>query len=314
MFLIGPSGGRADRLRSDAASLATLAAITGRLGKPGRGLLLLLGRSNVRGACEMGAAPDRLPGYERIDDGEARQRMQQLWGRPVPVGRGLDAQSMLESVSGLIVLADDPAAVLPMGQRARAALERMEFLVVFDAFVTPAVNAAHAILPIASLAETRGTLTNMEGRVQRVRRGDRSAGRGEGLAGMCWLNFAPASMPGCEWSSATDVLREIAQAAPRYSKAVPQVLDDGWGSSLVEEAEWASLDLQASPTEVLTSPERPYVLARDGASDWGSDPLISFSPTLNREYQSERKAVSERSGRDERRRMPMRSACVRAGG
>ena len=76
---------------------------------------------------------------------------------------------MLESVSGLIVLADDPAAVLPAGRRARAAMERMEFLVVLDAFVTPAVKAAHAILPIASYAETEGTFTNMEGRVQRVR-------------------------------------------------------------------------------------------------------------------------------------------------
>lgn len=301
VFLIGSSGGRADRLRSEAASLATLAAITGRLDKPGRGLLLLLGRSNVRGACEMGAAPDRLPGYERINNAEARQRIQQLWGRPVPVDRGLDAPGMLESVSGLIVLADDPAAVLPLGQRARAALERMEFLVVIDAFVTSAVSAAHAILPIASLAETRGTLTNMEGRVQRV--GAATAPPGEARAGWNVLAELCARFDaGGAWSSAAEILREIALAAPRYSKAVPQVLDGGWGSSLVEEAEWGSLDLQASPTEVLTSPERPYVLARDGASDWGSDPLISYSPTLNREYQSERKlfpnGLVEMSGTD----------------
>ncbi len=35
--------------------------------------------------------------------------------------------------------------------------------------------------------------------------------------------------------------------------------------------------------------EHPYVLALDGAFDWGSDPLVSSSPTLSREYQSERK-------------------------
>lgn len=301
VFLIGPSGGRADRLRSDAASLATLAAITGHLGRPGRGLLLLLGRSNVRGACDMGAAPDRLPGYERIDDGEARQRLQQLWGKPVPPGRGLDAQRMLESVSGLIVLADDPAAVLPMGQRARAALERMEFLVVLDAFVTPAVKAAHAVLPIASFAETEGTFTNMEGRVQRVRA--TTVPPGEAMDGWKVLVELCARFDaGCGRSSATEVLREIAEAAPRYSRTVPQVLDNGWGSSLLEEPEWASLALRASPTEALTSPERPYVLARDGASDWGGDPLVSFSPTLNREYQSERKlfpnGLVEMSGED----------------
>ncbi len=301
VFLIGPSGGRADRLRSDAASLATLAAITGHLGRPGRGLLPLLGRSNVRGACDMGVAPDRLPGYQRIDDVEARQRIQQLWGKPVPPGQGLDAQGMLESVSGLIVVADDPAAVLPMGQRARAALKRMEFLVVLDAFVTPVVKAAHAALPITSLPETEGTLTNMEGRVQRVRAA--SAPPGEAMDGWKVLAELCARFgAGGGWSSATEVLREIAEAAPRYSRAVPQVLDDGWGSSLLEEPEWASIALRTSPTEALTSAERPYVLARDGASDWGSDPLVSFSPTLNREYQSERKlfpnGLVEMSGED----------------
>ena len=301
VFLIGPSGGRADRLRSDAASLATLAAVTGHLGRPGSGLLLLLGRSNVRGACDMGMTPDRLPGYERIDGREARQRLQQLWGKPVPPDPGLDAQRMLESVSGLIVLADDPAAVLPMGQQARAALERMELLVALDAFVTPVVKAAHAALPIASLAETEGTFTNMEGRVQRIR--PATAPPGEAMDGWKVLGELCARFDaGGAWSSATEVLREIARAAPRYSGTVPQVSDDGWGSSLAEEPEWASFVLRASLTEALTSQERPYVLARDGASDWGSDPLVSFSPTLNREYQSERKlfpnGVVEMSGED----------------
>ena len=31
------------------------------------------------------------------------------------------------------------------------------------------------------------------------------------------------------------------------------------------------------------------MLALDGAFDWGGDPLVSFSPTLSREYQSARK-------------------------
>ena len=36
----------------------------------------------------------------------------------------------------------------------------------------------------------------------------------------------------------------------------------------------------------MSSPERPFVLARDGTYDWGRDPLVSFSPTLNRDYLS----------------------------
>ena len=301
VFLIGASGGQTDRLRSDAASLATLAEIAGHLRKAGSGLLLLLGRSNTRGACDMGVATGRLPGYQRIEDEEACQRMQQLWGRPIPPGPGFDAQRMVASVSGLIVLADDPAAVLPLGQRARAALERMEFLVVLDAFVTPAVEAAEVVLPIGSLAETEGTLTNMEGRVQRVRAATAPPGEARDgwrvLAELCTRFDA-----GRGWNSARDVLREIAEAAPRYSGSPSKVLDDGWGSSLLEEPPWATIALRTGPTEPLTSRERPYVLARDGAFDWGGDPLVSFSPTLNREYQSERKlfpnGLVEISGED----------------
>ena len=168
-FLIAPSCGQGDQSRKDAAAFAKLAAITGHLDRPGSGLLPLLARSNVRGACDMGVVPDRLPGYDPLDDARSRQRVQDLWGKKLPSAPGLSAESLLQSVSGLIVVADDPPSVVPMGQRAMAAMERIEFLVVLDAFITPTARIAHALLPIASLAETEGTLTNMEGRVQRLR-------------------------------------------------------------------------------------------------------------------------------------------------
>ena len=57
----------------------------------------------------------------------------------------------------------------------------------------------------------------------------------------------------------------------------------------MKEPERARFVFKASRAEPLTSSERPFVLARDGALDWGSDPLVSFSPTLSRDYQSERK-------------------------
>lgn len=288
VFLMGPTGSPADRLRSDAAALASLAAITGHLGRPGSGLLPLLARSNVRGACDMGVAPDRLPGYARIDDREARQRLHRIWMKPVPPGRGLDAARMLESVSGLIVLAEDPAAALPAGQKARAAMERLELLVVLDAFVTPAMKAAHAALPVASYAETEGTLTNMEDRVQTVRATVAPPGEARDgwkvLAELCARFEA-----GAAWSSAGEVFREIAQAVPRYAMVAPRILDEGWSSSFVEEPEWAPFALQAAATEAWTCAERRYVLAQDGAFDWASDTLVSFSPTLNRDHQSARR-------------------------
>ena len=290
-FLIAPSCGPGDQSRKDAAAFAKLAAITGHLDKPASGLLPLLARSNVRGACDMGVVPDRLPGYDPLDDARSRQRVQDLWGKTLPSAPGLSAESLLQSVSGLIVVADDPPSVVPMGQRAMAAMERIEFLVVLDAFITPTARIAHALLPLASFAETEGTLTNMEGRVQRLRvvtdpPGEARTGW-QVLAELCGRFNAAAS-----YSSASGVLREIGQAAPGYAGVEQRLSEDGWGGALLEDFDRAKFVVHptgATGMAALTSVEYPHLLAREGAFDWGHDPLVSFSPTLRRDYQSERK-------------------------
>jgi predicted molibdopterin-dependent oxidoreductase YjgC len=287
-FLMPPTTGQGDQPRKDAAAFATLAAVTGHLGRPGSGLLLLLGRSNVRGACDMGIAPDRLPGYQPFHDGRSQQHLQELWGKKLPSARGSDAESLLQSVSGLIVLADDPPSVLPMGQRAVAAMERIEYIVVLDAFFTPTAKAAHAVLPIASFAETEGTITSMEGRIQRLHVANDPPG--EARAGWQVLAELCARFDvGVSYSSAADVLREIAQAAPRYARMGQEKSDEGWSRTFVEDSDRGKLVLHATEAAARPSPEYPHVLAWDGALDWGRDPLVLFSPTLSRDYQSQRK-------------------------
>jgi predicted molibdopterin-dependent oxidoreductase YjgC len=290
-FLLARTGGQGDQPREVAAAFATLAAITGHLDRPGSGLLPLLARSNVRGACDMGVIPERLPGYEPLDDERARRRLQDLWGKKLPSDRGWDAENLLQSVSGLIVVADDPPSVVPMGKRAMAAMERMEFLVVLDAFVTPTVRIAHAVLPIANFAETEGTLTSMEGRVQQLHRATNPPGEArvgwQVLAELCArLDVANS------YTSAADVLCEIAQAAPRYAGIEQRLSEDAWGGALLEDsdnAKFVAHPTGATGAAELASAGRPYVLALDGAFDWGRDPLVLFSPTLSRDYQSERK-------------------------
>ncbi|MGB2678277.1 MAG: molybdopterin-dependent oxidoreductase [Candidatus Acidiferrum sp.] len=290
-FLLACTGGQGDQPRKDAAAFATLAAITRHLDRPGSGLLPLLARSNVRGACDMGVIPERLPGYDPLDDERARQRLQDLWGKKLPSDRGCGAENLLQSVSGLIVAADDPPSVVPMGQRAMAAMGRIEFLVVLDAFVTPTVRIAHAVLPIANFAETEGTLTNMEGRVQRLR----AATNPPGEARIGWQVLAELCARfdvGNSYTSATDVLCEIAQAAPRYAGIEQRLSEGGWGGALLEDSDNAKFVVHptgAPGAAALAIAGRPHVLVRDGAFDWGRDPLVLFSPTLSRDYQSERK-------------------------
>jgi len=286
-FLIPPVSGEGPPSHRESAAFATLAAVTGHLGRPGSGLLPLLARSNVRGACDMGIVPDRLPGYGAWDDPEARQRLEGLWGKNLPSTPGLDAESMLQSVSALIVVADDPPAVLPSGQRALAALGKVKFLVVLDAFLTPTAQMAHVVLPMASFAETEGTITNMEGRVQRLHVA--TAPPGEARPGWQILAELCARFELCTaYHSARDVLSEVGLATPRYGTACQG--EDNWGGiGTAKASNGRKFRLIAAEAPRVTLAGGQHVLVRDGDFDWGRDPLVAFSPTLSRDFQSERK-------------------------
>jgi predicted molibdopterin-dependent oxidoreductase YjgC len=286
-FLMPPLSGERNPSRRVAAALATLAAITGHLGRPGSGLLPLLARSNVRGACDMGVAPDRLPGYRPLDDQEAQQRLQDLWGKKLPSTPGLDAEGMLQSVSALIVLADDPPSDLPMGHRAMAALEKIEYLVTLDAFLTPTALTADVVLPIASFAETEGTVTSMEGRVQRLHAAVDPPGEArpgwQVLADLCARFELPTA-----YHAASDVLSEVGRAVPKYAR-VGQSEDKWGGIGTAKAPNGGKLRLFVAEAPRQAPAEGTHLLVRDGTFDWGRDPLVSFSPTLCRDYQSQRK-------------------------
>jgi predicted molibdopterin-dependent oxidoreductase YjgC len=288
MILVAPSIGHPYQARRDAAALATLAALTGHLGKPGSGLLPLLPRSNAHGAYDMGVTQGYLPGRAPAGDPSARQRLCDLWGQQTAAADGLDAGGLLQSVRGLIVLADDPPSVLPIGQRAMAALARTEFLAVLDAFETPTSKIAHAVLPIACFAETEGTITNMEGRVQEIH----AAADPPGEARSAWQALADLCARfdvGVSYNSAADVFKEIGFAAPRYAQKKQGTPDIGRAAQRADDFDGRKYNLRAAGTAKLPTDERPTLLVRDGVFDWGSDPLVSYSPTLSRDSQSQRK-------------------------
>lgn len=70
-------------------SLANLALLTGNLGKPGAGVNPLRGQNNVQGASDMGALPNFLPGYQRVNDPEARRKFEVAWGVSLPQAPGI---------------------------------------------------------------------------------------------------------------------------------------------------------------------------------------------------------------------------------
>ena len=156
-------------------TLANLAMLTGNLGKKGAGLNPLRGQNNVQGASDMGCVPVFLPGYQKVDNDEARARFEELWQQSLPAEPGLMATEMPHAIidgriKGMWIMGENPALSDPNMTHACEAFEKLEFLVVQDIFLTETAELADVVLPAATFAEKNGTFTNTERRVQRIRR------------------------------------------------------------------------------------------------------------------------------------------------
>jgi formate dehydrogenase major subunit len=160
-------------------SLINLALLTGHVGRYGSGLNPLRGQNNVQGGGDMGAIPNRLPGFQSLQDDSIRSRFENVWGVPagtIPAQNGRHLSQMFEAMehgemTTLYVIGENPAQAEADQNRAVKLLKSLEHLVVQDIFLTKTAELAHVVLPAAAgWAESEGTVTNSERRVQRVRK------------------------------------------------------------------------------------------------------------------------------------------------
>ncbi len=154
-------------------SLANLMLSLGKVGKPLSGYGCLTGQGNGQGGREHGQKADQLPGYRYIDDPEARAHVARIWGvaaESLPYA-GVSAYEMLDSIGtaaglrGLLVFGCNIAVASPNASLVRERLQKLELLVVCDAFMNDTTELAHVVLPTRQWAEEEGTVTNLEGRV-----------------------------------------------------------------------------------------------------------------------------------------------------
>ena len=150
-----------------------LALITGNLGRPGTGVNPLRGQNNVQGTCDVGAMPNVLPGYQLVDDDEARKSVEKVWGFEVPDEPGLTnveiSHAAGDSIHGLYIMGENPVMSEPDGNRVAERLQELEFIAVQDIFMTETAEYADVILPATTWAERGGTVTNTDRRVQLMR-------------------------------------------------------------------------------------------------------------------------------------------------
>jgi predicted molibdopterin-dependent oxidoreductase YjgC len=230
-------------------------------------LLPLPIRANTRGAYEAGVAPDRLPGQRLLWDRSARARLEGVWGGAPCWDAGFAAETMVDSVDGLVVVVDDVVSLHARPSRARESLGSMELVVVLDSFLTPTAAAADVVLPVAAYGETVGTFTNFEGRTQEVQR--------------------PVA-PTPEVRPAWEVLAELGGALGAGFR--PKRLDEV-RAALAEAIGPTHVDVAPSPDAAGVRSESPgakpanggpYLLREEGVHEWADDPLVDYAPVLRR--------------------------------
>lgn len=156
-------------------ALVDLALVTGNIGRPGTGNNPLRGQNNVQGESDVGCLPVYFSGYQLLDDAKLGRLHQQVTGRPLPTKRGMKTPDMWDAalagrLKGLWIIGYDVAQTDPNLKGVRETLRSIEFLVVQDLFMSESAKLAHLVLPGAAFLEKDGTFTNLERRIQRIRK------------------------------------------------------------------------------------------------------------------------------------------------
>lgn len=156
-------------------ALINLALVTGHVGRYGSGINPLRGQNNVQGGGDMGSLPDRLPGFQHVENAPLRAKFESAWGTKIPPERGWHLTGMFSAMerrelTALLVIGENPAQSEADRHRTVGLLQSLEHLVVQDMFLTKTAELADVVLPAAAgWCESDGTVTNSERRVQRVR-------------------------------------------------------------------------------------------------------------------------------------------------
>jgi len=203
-------------------ALIDLSLLTGHVGRYGSGLNPLRGQNNVQGGGDMGALPDRLPGFQHVENAPLREKFDAAWGVPVPPRKGWHLSQMFDAMErgelrAAYVIGENPVQSEADQKRARHLMGSLDFMVVQDLFLTATAELADVVLPAAAAwAESEGTVTNSERRVQRVRKALDPPGEARDDL---WIIFELARRMGHDWGepSAERVWDEVRRLSPVHA-------------------------------------------------------------------------------------------------
>ena len=200
-------------------STANIAMLTGNIGRPGTGVNPLRGQNNVQGACDVGALPDLLPGYQRAADPDARKRLSDAWGIEMPSEPGL---TLTEKVNGagdkvkiMFVMGENPLMSDPDTNHVKKQFAKLDFLIVSELFMSETAAIANVVFPAVSYAEKDGTYTATDRRIQRLHKAIEPIGEAKPD---WWILSQLSTLLGypMDFAEPSEIMEEIASISPIY--------------------------------------------------------------------------------------------------
>lgn len=284
-------------------SLANLSMVTGNVGRPSTGVNPLRGQNNVQGACDMGALPNFLTGYQKAEDGDSRKKFEQCWDVKLPTVAGLTETEMFVAgnpIQALYIMGENPLLSEPNIGRVEKFMESLEFLVVQDIFFTETARWADVILPGSSFAEKDGTFTSTERRIQRVRKVVEPIGESKADWKIICQLAKELGYP-MEYSHPAQVMEEIVSLTPIYGGVSYSRLDK------IEGLQWPCAEdshpgtpylhkggfkrgrglftpVEYEPPQEITDEEYPFLLTTGRVyQHWHTGTMSRLTFTLQRE-------------------------------
>jgi len=228
----------------NARGLIALALITGHVGRPGTGLHPLRGQNNVQGASDAGLIPMFYPDYKPVEAEEARRRYEDFWGMELDPKRGLTVVEIMHAIHAgqiraMYILGENPAMSDPDQAHARAALAKLEHLVVQDIFLTETAWQADVVLPASAHPEQTGTFTNTNRQIQLGREAVPMPGDARQD---WWITQEIARRIGLDWNYGhpRDVFAEMSEIMPSLANIT-----------------WERLEREDAVTYPCDAPDRP---------------------------------------------------------
>jgi predicted molibdopterin-dependent oxidoreductase YjgC len=214
-------------------ALCNLALATGNIGKPGTGINPLRGQNNVQGASDVGCLPTYFAGYQNLDNPALASLHRTVTGRPLPTKRGMMTADMWDAaiagrLKGLWIIGYDVAQTDPNLKKVHHALRSLEFLVVQDLFMSETAKFATLVLPGASFLEKDGTFTNLERRIQRIRK---AVDPPNGIPPDWQVVCEVATRMGypMKYAHPSEIMDEIAKLTPMFAGVSYERLEDHAG-------------------------------------------------------------------------------------